>query len=62
MIRDWLTVPDAEHFTQIPRSTWYRWARTQHVHSRTSCGTVFIYYPHVVRELDKRKARDTRYA
>jgi len=52
MIRDWLTVPDAAKAAKVTERTIYRWINTG-MRSRTSCGTTFVYVPHLAARLDR---------
>lgn len=53
MIHNWLTIPDAALAANVTTRTIYRWINTG-LRTRTSCGTTFVYVPHVVARLDKR--------
>lgn len=53
MIHNWLTIPDAARAANVTTRTIYRWINTG-LRTRTSCGQVFVYVPHVQARLDKR--------
>ena len=59
MIKDWLTIPDAARAANVTTRTIYRWINTG-LRTRSSCGQVFVYVPHLVTRLDNRARNVTR--
>lgn len=54
MIHNWLTIPDAAHAANVTERTIYRWINTG-LRTRTSCGTTFVYVPHLIKRFDRKQ-------
>lgn len=51
MIHNWLTIPDAAKAANVTQRTIYRWI-SKGIRTRTTCGTTFVYLPHVQALVD----------
>lgn len=54
VIHNWLTIPDAARAASVSQRTIYRWINTG-LRTRTTCGTTYVYVPHLVTRFDNTK-------